>query len=175
MCTHPEARNGRAPTNQSKKVGAGRPPAKRQFDRSIRWPPFSRPNSTPKGYRHSHKPHLVRSIGLAHRDRQAVAVGSASVADPCVQPRCAYYVGQCNQNCRTRRSFSTHHQCDPFPAHDRTGGVRAMGGGWRDVGEAPPLSQGVGYGICLGKSVDAGRALYVCASCAARLAFGATD
>jgi hypothetical protein len=24
-------------------------------------------------------------------------------------------------------------------------------GGWRDVGSAPPLSEGVGYGICLGK------------------------
>lgn len=26
----------------------------------------------------------------------------------------------------------------------------AMGGGWREVGSAPPLSQGYGYGICLG-------------------------
>ncbi len=32
----------------------------------------------------------------------------------------------------------------------RGGRGQAMGG-WRDVGEAPPLSQGVGYGICLGE------------------------
>lgn len=38
-----------------------------------------------------------------------------------------------------------------------------MGGGWRDVGEAPPLSQGVGYGICLGKSSEMiGACMSVC-------------
>lgn len=57
--------------------------------------------------------------------------------------------------------FSTH-QFDPFTTHNPTG-EGAMGGGWRDVGEAPPLSQGVGYGICLGKSSEMiGACMSVC-------------